>query len=64
MYAKAFGSNVQTFLLDKLNVMENSSKEEGKKLFGMFWGIFAWSSVLARYENVPPIAYHIDAMCT
>ena len=40
MYAKAFGSNVQKFLLDKLNVMENSSKEEGKKkLFGMFWGV-------------------------
>ena len=36
MYAKAFGSNVQKFLLDKLNAMENSSKEEGKKLFGMF----------------------------
>jgi len=33
-YAKAFGSNVQQFLLDKLDAQENGKEE--KKLFGMF----------------------------
>ena len=33
-YGKAFGSNVQQFLLDKLEAQENGKEE--KKLFGMF----------------------------
>jgi glutathione S-transferase len=33
-YGKAFGSNVQQFLLGKLEAQENGKKE--KKLFGMF----------------------------
>ena len=34
-YGKAFGSNVQSFLLNKLNDMESGGGKE-KKLFGMF----------------------------
>jgi len=35
-YGKAFGSNVQAFLLGKLKEMESGKGKEEKKLFGMF----------------------------
>ncbi len=35
-YQKAFGSNVQNFLLNRLQEMGGSNNKEGKKMFGMF----------------------------
>lgn len=35
-YENAFGTNVQSFLLDKLGDMESNGGKEEKKLFGMF----------------------------
>jgi glutathione S-transferase len=38
-YEKAFGSNVQKFLLSRLEEMETAGDDnkKGKKVFGMFW---------------------------
>ena len=35
-YEKAFGSNVQSFLVSKLEEMESGGGGKGKKIFGMF----------------------------